>query len=143
MLRIGWLSPLTPKSGVGTFSHALSQQFPSTFDGQELDLTLLFVANDTLYASDKRTIQAQGWEGFENVLSLFDVVVYNIGNNIAHHGVIFQLLRRVSGVVIFHDYVYQHYIADECLNRLSSPSSYAALLLKHGGPFLHRRVTKL
>lgn len=41
MIRIGWLSPLTPKSGVGTFTHAISQHFPSEFNGEEVDLTLI------------------------------------------------------------------------------------------------------
>lgn len=134
MIRIGWLSPLTPKSGVGTFTHALSQQFPREFDGEKIDLTLLYTANNVLYASDKRVIEIQGWEGFENILGLFDIVVYNIGNNSVHHDDIFRLARRVPGIIVFHDYVYQHYVADQCLFKMESSASYASLLLKFGTP---------
>lgn len=132
MIRIGWLSPLTPKSGVGTFTHAISQHFPAEFDGEEIDSTLIFTPDDVLYPSDKRTIQAQSWDGFENILGLFDIVFYNIGNNSQHHEEIFRLARRVPGVIIFHDYVYQHYVADQCVNRVKSVPSFSALLLKFG-----------
>lgn len=35
-------------------------------------------------------------------------------------------------MIVFHDYVYQHYLADQCVSRVKSVSSFGALLLKFG-----------
>lgn len=132
-IRVGWLSPLTPDSGVGTFTHFVTAGFPTEINGEQIDLSLLYVHSDRLYTSDRRLIQLHDWAGFENILSLFDVLIYNIGNNAKNHHTIFQLLRRAPGIVICHDYTYQHYIAGECVERRQSPWAYAALSAKYKG----------
>jgi len=130
--RIGWLSPLTPASGVGTFSHAVARQFPKSFEGEQIDLTMLHLGHRKLYQSRHRSIQIDDSDNFHQILTLFDLLIYNIGNNREHHELIFDLLRIHPGIIICHDYVYQHYLAERSVRSGRSFISYAALLLKHG-----------
>ena len=145
-LRIGWMSPLTPASGVGTFSHAITSKMPKEIDGEAIDLTLLYTDHPVLHRGSGRAIRIEDTDSFRNVLELFDLLVYNIGNNTEHHEVIFRLLRTHPGIVICHDYVYQHYLADRSMHNGRSFASFAALLLKFGdreaAPYLARsRIT--
>lgn len=145
-LRIGWLSPLTPASGVGTFSHAVASHFPDVVDGEAIDLTLLYPDHAVLHQNRCRSIQIEDTDSFRNVLELFDLLIYNIGNNTEHHEVIFRLLRTHPGIIVCHDYVYQHYLADRSMHNGRSFASFAALLWKFGdqdsGSYLARsRIT--
>ena len=145
-LRIGWLSPLTPASGIGTFSHAITSKLPTRVDGEEIDLTLLYPDHAVLHHGSRRSIRIEDTDSFRNVLELFDLLVYNIGNNTEHHELIFRLLRTHPGIVVCHDYVYQHYLADRSMHNGRSFASFAALLMKFGdgdtGPYLARsRIT--
>ena len=145
-IRIGWMSPLTPASGIGTFSHAVASKLPKTVDGEAIDVTLLYPDHAVLHRGSRRSIRIEDTDSFRNVLELFDILVYNIGNNTEHHEVIFRLLRTHPGIVICHDYVYQHYLADRSMHNGRSFASFAALLMKFGdrdaGPYLARsRIT--
>lgn len=131
--RIAWLSPMTPTSGVGTFSHAILSKFPTSFDGEPVDVTVFYVSHRALYQNKHRSIQIGQGEDFHQILTLFDLLVYNVGNNREHHEDIFSLLRLYPGIVICHDYVYQHYFADRSLRSGNSFTSFAALLSKFGG----------
>src|SRR5665213_1487160 len=108
--RIGWLSPFTPASGVGTFSSAVTESFPESFRGEPLELTILHGPTETLYRSRHRQIQIRSSKDVYPFLDLFDLLVYNMGNNELHHGIIFDLMLIRPGIVILHDYVYQHYL---------------------------------
>ena len=130
--RIGWLSPLTPTSGVGTFSHAVVRSFPKSYNGEPIDLTIFYVGHGSLYQNEHRSIQINDSGDFHHILTLFDLLIYNIGNNREHHEAIFNLLRLHPGIIVCHDYVYQHYLADRSLRSGKSFSSFAALLLKYG-----------
>lgn len=145
-LRIGWVSPLTPASGVGTFSHAVAEAMPASVDGESIDLTLLYPDHAVIHQGRVRSIRIEDTDSFRNVLELFDLLVYNIGNNTEHHDTIFRLLRTHPGIVVCHDYVYQHYLADRSMHNGRSFASFAALLMKFGdggaGRYLARsRIT--
>lgn len=130
--RIGWLSPLTPASGIGTFSHAVTGKLPATVDGETIDVTFLYSDHAVLHQALRRSIRMEDTDSFRSVLELFDLLIYNIGNNTEHHEVIFRLLRTHPGIVICHDYVYQHYLADRSMHNGRSFASFAALLMKFG-----------
>ena len=145
-LRVGWLSPLTPASGVGTFSHAVATCFPTCIGDEAIDLTLLYPDHPSLHYVHQRSIRIEDSDSFRNVLTLFDLLIYNIGNNTEHHETIFKLLRTHPGIIVCHDFVYQHYLAGRSMEAGRSFASYAALLMKFGdanaGPYLARsRIT--
>ena len=130
--RIGWISPFTPASGVGTFSQGITRAFPRAFQGETIDLTILHPDHSRLYQSRHRCLTIESVESLQQILPLFDLLIYNIGNNREHHDAIFRMLRIHPGVIICHDYVYQHYLAEQSLRHGKNFTSYAALLTKYG-----------
>ena len=128
--RIGWISPLTPKSGIGSCTKAILDAFPATADGEDIDVTVFYVDHETIYRIRQRTVKIIDTPEFHDVLGLFDVLIYNIGNNREHHEGVYSLLRLYPGIIVAHDYVYQHYIADRSLRASQNFASYAALLVK-------------
>ncbi len=123
---------MTPASGVGSFSQAVTQHFPSSIESEPIDLTILHPPHRDLYRTRHRSLRIGSAAEVRPMLGLFDVVIYNIGNNRDHHEAIFDLLSTNPGVVISHDYVYQHYLADRSLRGGGGFASYAALLTSYG-----------
>lgn len=140
--RIGWLSPLTPDSGIGTFTHAIARYLPRQYNGEAIDLTLLYVGHEKLYGSEHRAICIGADESFHRVLSLFDLLVYNTGNNREHHDPIYALLRLYPGIIISHDFVYQNYLADRSQRLTGGFSSLAALLHLYAGDSARRYLRR-
>lgn len=145
-VRVGWLSPLTRASGIGTFSQAIGKHFPTTFDGETVEVSMLHPPHPEAPGNLRHRLCIQDTEEFRTILELFDVLVYNIGNNREHHETIFSLLRTNPGIVICHDFVYQHYVAELSAINGGDFASYAAFLMKFGGrdasrPLVRSRIT--
>ncbi|MFD0934424.1 glycosyltransferase [Methylobacterium trifolii] len=66
--------------------------------------------------------------------------MFNIGNNEEHHQQIFEVMRNYPGVVICHDYVYQHFLARMVDARDSGFADYVALFARYGTPDALRRI---
>jgi len=134
-LRVGWLSPFTGRTGVGTFSKALTDAMPATTrEGEAVDLTIVGPKVDGLYRTRHRFIDIASTSPASGFYDLFDVVICNIGNNTEHHQAIIEVLRNKPSVIICHDYVYQHYLATIVYQRGRSFADYAALNARYGGP---------
>lgn len=128
--RIGWISPLSPRSGIGSFSKAVLDSFPKSIAGDAIDVTAFYVDHAEIYRTSHRAVKIIQDETFQDIFGVFDLLVYNIGNNREHHEPIYELLRLFPGLVICHDYVYQHYLADRCMRASRHFASYAALMRK-------------
>ena len=133
-LRIGWLSPFTNRSGVGTFSKAVTDAMPDRHGGAPVDLTIVAPLADGLYRTRHRCIDIATAAPDSRFYDLFDVVVCNVGNNAEHHRPIFEVLRNVPSVVILHDHVYQHFLATLVHERGEGFADYVALTARYGGP---------
>lgn len=133
-LRIGWLSPFNDRTGVGTFSKAVTDAMPASHGGEGVDVTLVAPVADGLYPTRHRLIDIASASAGSGFYDLFDVLVFNIGNNTEHHEAIFQVLRNRPGVVICHDYVYQHFLATLVHGRDDCFLDYVALSARYGSP---------
>ena len=140
ILRIGWLTPFDNRSGVGTFSRAITDALPEAYDGREIDLTIITRLTDGLYPSRHRIIDIGSVAPSSRFYDLFDMLVFNIGNNEEHHKQIFDVLRKHPGVVICHDYVYQHVLAKMVYDAGSGFADYVALAARYGSVDALRRI---
>ena len=140
--RIGWISPLSPRSGIGSFSKAVLDSFPKSIAGDAIDVTAFYVDHAEVHRVAHRAVKIVQHETFHEIFGVFDLLVYNIGNNREHHEPIYELLRIFPGIVICHDYVYQHYLADRCMRASRHFASYAALMRTFSsdgvGPYIRR-----
>lgn len=128
MIRIGWFSPISTKTGIATYSaqvlEAVKAQFSSDdvqviifhppLEGAEVEMPYpTIVLSDSLLACDFG--------------ALFDVAIYHLGNNSLHHAAIYAALMRHPGIVVLHDHVYQHYLAGVSLQGDYVSPSYVTL----------------
>ncbi|WP_243971486.1 glycosyltransferase [Methylobacterium sp. J-026] len=140
ILRIGWLTPFTNRSGVGTFSKAVTDAMPETYGDHRIELSIVTQISDGLYETKHRIIDIEKTASDSNFYSLFDFIIYNIGNNEEHHKHIFDVLRNYPGIVICHDYVYQHVLAKIVHDRGSMFADYVAIAARYGSLTDLRRV---
>lgn len=127
-LRVGWLSPYSSLTGVGTFTHALTPHFNASHNGVDFEFTLLVPQSQKLYQSCVNAIQLPDSLECAAFLDLFDFLVFNLGNNAQHHDLIHRFLLKKTGVAICHDYVYQHYFAGRAIGGVGSVQNYGALI---------------
>ncbi len=142
MLRIGWLSPFSNRTGVGTFSKAVTDAMPAHHGGRTIDLTIIAPFADGLYRSRHRVIDIGSTAADSRFYELFDVLVFNVGNNDEHHRAIFEVLRNYPGVVICHDYVYQHFLANIVQCGTSGFADYVALFARYATPEALRQIRR-
>lgn len=112
-MRIAYFSPLPPAtSGIADYSAELLPHLD-----ERADVTLFVdstVPVDPLLA-DSFTIEDVG--SFEARRHEFDVALYQMGNDAAFHGHIYQMLRRASGIVVAHETVFYHLLRQITVER--------------------------
>lgn len=97
--RLAFVSPLPPvKSGISEYS---AQLLPMLAQYYEIEMIV-----DQEHVSDPRidgifSIRSAGW--FEKNAETFDRVLYHFGNSLAHE-YMHDLLRKIPGVVVLHDF---------------------------------------
>jgi|GEM_PF-2507302 len=138
--RMGWLTPFNNRTGVGTFSKAVTDALPDSFDGRTLDVTIFAPVTAGMYSSRHRILNINTIDFKSRIYEMFDILLYNIGNNDEHHGAIISVLRNYPGIVICHDYVYQHVLAKMAQEGGSDFADYIALAARYGSPEGLRRV---
>jgi glycosyltransferase involved in cell wall biosynthesis len=129
-MKLGWLTPLGPRSDIGTFSRTI---LSAAAESGRLDVVPIVNENGPTYFHPGPMLRLHGAFD-EEVLQGFDLLVHNIGNNVENHGHINRLAFRYPGIVVVHDLVMQHYLAWEIFERLRDPAIYAELLALHYGP---------
>lgn len=126
-MRIAWLTPFDSGGGIPRFSRAVVPALASV-DGVEVDLwhpktgTLLDPRGITPRPLPDTTGIAVG------VLRGYDHVVYNLGNHTANHAAIYEISRRLPGVVVLHDSVMQGFFVGYADEVRRDPAYYLQLM---------------
>jgi glycosyltransferase involved in cell wall biosynthesis len=130
--KIAWLTPYGPRSDVGAHSAAVVEAIHRRAPEYDCEISLFIQKNGTNYRSEAQQFTLD--EGFDpRILNLFDVNVFNIGNNQENHSFINRLALTKSGIVVVHDIVMQHYIAWTIFEKLRFPKHYVDLMVRHYG----------
>lgn len=124
MLRIAYCSPVNPvASGISDYSEELLPYL-----GQYADITL-FIERD-IVPTNPNLSQHLAIKRLDHLPRMhqqqpFDGIIYHMGNSPAH-ATIYELLLRIPGVVVLHDWVLHHF-----------KLWYAAERKKDVGAYLH------
>ena len=111
-LRVAYFSPLPPaRSGIADYSAELLPHLAA-----RAEVTLFTDQPDMPLDLPRRPLHAFAAERWG-----YDVALYQMGNS-AHHAALYRLLLRFPGVVVLHDTVLHHFIADQTLGRGSFPA---------------------
>jgi len=127
-MRIGWFTPFSRDSAIGRFSQAVTEHL-----GRSIEVDLWVKEAEDMLATDLRAVRYRHSEEADPlVLRQYDLVVYNLGDSPLHEE-IFEISRRVPGVVILHDSVMHHFFAHYHVIGGRRPHDYVSLLRQHYG----------
>lgn len=109
-MRLAWVCPISSRTGVGPYAQSVLRALTRR---KGLDVTVLHPPcpkTDRLPMPCPTLPLSQGL--IESDLpEMFDLMLYHMGNNDTHHGLILRALMAHPGPVVLHDHVYQHMLA--------------------------------
>src|SRR4051812_32736523 len=101
--RIAFFSPLSPvRSGIADYSDELLP------DLSRLANVEAIVADDHPVHQTATPAPVKRLAHYAAKPDRYDLNVYQIGNNVHHHGYMLPVLRRVPGILVLHDYCLQY-----------------------------------
>jgi glycosyltransferase involved in cell wall biosynthesis len=127
-MHIALLSPLPPqKSGIADYVYHLLKGFT---ENKNIHLTL-FSNCDIKTILGYKVIHIDTLT--ENQLEEYDLILYQLGNNIHYHQYMLALLKQYGGVIHLHDLVLHHIIAGmNCHDEKMTPD-YFNIINQHYG----------
>jgi glycosyltransferase involved in cell wall biosynthesis len=132
-MRIAWFTPFALKSAIGDYSEAIVTVL-SKYD----DVTL-FVPQSSDHGPIRDTdlpcerVPIDATEEFLAKLTSYDLLVYNMGNNLPFHLPIYQTAIRCPGIVILHDVVMRDFFHGYFYQENYELKGYPAYLLHAHG----------
>lgn len=105
VVKIAWCTPFAPESAIGGVS-ALAVDAMRQEGGVDVDIWYPAGAGGRTWPDPGMEIADDTHER----LSLYDAVVYNMGDHPGFHGAILELSLRVPGVVVVHDLSLVHLV---------------------------------
>ena len=152
-MKIAWFTPFTRHSAIGRFSRTVTAELarhaavdiwtphkPQATNGFQGDL----------HATELQVFPIASLRNQPERLASYDHVVYNLGDNWANHGEIFETLEgtpglsrnRLTTVVVLHDYVMHHFFEARYLEHRQDPESYLQKVQTLYGPAARQEVAE-
>jgi len=132
-ISIAWVTPYGKRSDVGAFSRNILIELAAAVGKLGGSVTIFVNVNGPTYWTNLPVVQLSGNEQDRELLSSFDFVFFNIGNNSANHRYINWLAVSVPGIAVVHDMVMQHFLAEEIFEKFQAKDFYARLVGKYYG----------
>ncbi|HSS81236.1 MAG TPA: GNAT family N-acetyltransferase [Gaiellaceae bacterium] len=106
-MKVAWFTPLSTRSAVGEFSLHVT-----TALAEHCTVDLWVSDHDVHRQTELRTFLFGDDPALLHRLAQYDLAIYNLGNNDAFHGTIYDASRLRPGIVVLHDRSYQHLFAE-------------------------------
>ncbi|HWB83061.1 MAG TPA: glycosyltransferase family 4 protein [Bryobacteraceae bacterium] len=126
-LRLAFFSPFRPqKSGIADYSEEL---LPHLAERAEIDLITgpYRISNDAL-----RQFRVRPVAEFLKDHAAYDTAIYQVGNNLHHHGYMAACMSAVPGILVLHDYCLQYLTLGLTLREGKFRALVETLRLAHG-----------
>lgn len=127
-MHIALLSPLPPqKSGIADYVYHLLKGFSGN-----KNITITLFSNCDIHSIlGYKVIHIDTL--IENQLEDYDLIIYQLGNNIHYHQYMLALLKQYGGIIHLHDLVLHHIIAGMNNHEGEMSPNYFNLLINHYG----------
>lgn len=126
--RVAFFTPLAPmRSGIADYSEELLPELSSTFD-----IDVIVDQHRPPHADALGTARIRSLREYAAAATGYDVQVYQVGNNVQHHGYMLPVARRVPGVLVLHDYCLHYLILGTTLGRGDLAGLQRALAVQYG-----------
>jgi len=103
-VRIAWFTPFSRKSAIGKYSRNATECLKNDC---HIDL-FLFEKKDLLNTT-LNIVHYTKDDNLTDTLSKYDLVIYNLGDYLWFHLDIYEISRKVKGIIILHDYVMHNF----------------------------------
>ncbi len=126
-MRIAWFTPFSKKSAIGKYSKSFTSMLANYC---EVDLWLS--EEDDLWDTDLNIVNYSAEDdSIFDPLEQYDLCIYNLGNCFPFHKDIYEVSKKVKGIVILHDFVMHHFFVGYFLNYKKDPEKYLDCLKYH------------
>lgn len=126
-MRIAWLTPFDSGGGIPRFSRAVVLAL-GAIDGVDVDLWHPRTASPLDPHRLAPKALPDSLDEATAALSGYDHVVYNLGNHTSNHAAIYDVSRRLPGVVVLHDTVMQGFFVGYADEVRRDPALYLAMM---------------
>ena len=135
-LRIAWFSPLPPRrTGIADYSLALLRELAPR--REQLEIELWVEGGEIAPEVQALGLEHRNYGGIGeplDALGSYDLVVYQMGNNVENHRAIYDVAIRYPGLLVLHDFVLHHMLARLFLKLRRDPEGYVAEMASAHGP---------
>jgi len=119
-VNIAWFTPFSTKSAIGRCSAGIVEELSKL---AQVDV-FCFDSEETHSSNAPIRKFTSPSAVTEEILSQYDIVIYNFGNYLPFHRDIIEVSRRHPGIAILHDFVMHHLFAGYYLEHLKSEPLY-------------------
>jgi glycosyltransferase involved in cell wall biosynthesis len=128
-MKVAWFTPLSRRTGISKYSVSAIQAL-----SKKIDINVWTVPeSDNLKIEGVPVHEIIVSDEIIRRLSDYDVIVYNLGNHIDFHFEIFEIYKKVKGIVILHDKVMHHFTAGYYLDKVKKPDRYVSMMKYYYG----------
>lgn len=103
-MRLAWFTPFSNTSAIGQYSRIVTNLLSADY---RIDLW----ASDSgpLWATGLPVVRYRPDEAFAARLAGYDLAIYNLGDHMPFHKDVYDMSKRIPGIVILHDFVMHHF----------------------------------
>jgi glycosyltransferase involved in cell wall biosynthesis len=134
-VKIAWVTPFSRRSAIGQYSAVIVERLRTLADVTVFasDVSPGSESKSWLPDADVHGILQMPLEGLLEVLDDFTLQVYNLGNYLAFHRVIYELALARPGIAVLHDVVMYHFFIGYYLQYRKDPTGYLdEVMFSHG-----------
>lgn len=103
-MKIAWFTPFSKKSAIGKYSQIATNEL-----AKDCKIDLWLFEKKNLLHTVLRIVYYKSDEDLARRLSNYDLLVYNLGDYVPYHRDIYEVSKRIKGIIILHDFVMHNF----------------------------------
>lgn len=123
-MRVAWLTPLSKRTGISRYSVSAVKALSA-----RIDMDVWTTSNADNFPLEGTPVYEISLD--ENTFARlrgYDLVIYNMGNNIDFHYEIYEVYKHIKGLVVIHDRIMHHFFSGCYLDRVNDPDTYSSTM---------------
>jgi glycosyltransferase involved in cell wall biosynthesis len=118
-VKIAWFTPFSRKSAIGKYSKNATECLKN-----DCHIDLFLFETEDLLDTTLNIVHYTKDDDLTDTLSKYDLVIYNLGDYLWFHLDIYEISKKVKGIIILHDYVMHNFFRGYYLLYKKNPEEY-------------------